>query len=149
MMSLTSADTNLFVYAADPDSAQHESARAFLMGCGDGFVISQLILVELYMLLRNPAVFKKPYSAREAAGYCQTLARSPKWRCVDYDPLVAKKLWRWAEDTKQGYRGIIDARIGLTLRHHGVTHFATANVKDFEGLGFERVWNPLIEESQE
>ena len=144
MMSLTSADTNLFVYAADPDSAQHESARAFLMGCGDGFVISQLILVELYMLLSNPAVFKKPYSAREAVDYCQALARSPKWRCVDYDPLVAKKLWRWAEDTKQGYRGIIDARIGLTLRHHGVTHFATANVKDFEGLGFERVWNPLI-----
>ena len=100
------------------------------------------------MLLRNPAVFKKPYSAREAAGYCQALTRSPKWRCVDYDPLVAKKLWRWAETTEQGYRGIIDARIGLTLRHHGVTHFATANVKDFEGLGFERVWNPLIDESQ-
>jgi hypothetical protein len=32
----------------------------------------------------------------------------------------------------------------LTLRQCGVTHFATANVKDFEGWGFEKVWNPLI-----
>ncbi|MFM8358316.1 MAG: hypothetical protein ACKOET_07130 [Verrucomicrobiota bacterium] len=30
------------------------------------------------------------------------------------------------------------------LRHDGVTEFATANVKDFEGFGFERVWNPLL-----
>jgi len=97
------------------------------------------------MLLRNPAVFKKPYSAKEAAGYCTALARSPKWRCVDYDPLVAKKLWQWAEKTKRGYRNIIDARIALTLQHHGVRQFATVNVKDFERLGFEKVWDPLEE----
>jgi hypothetical protein len=24
-----------------------------------------------------------------------------------------------------------------------VTEFATVNVKDFEGLGFRKVWNPL------
>ena len=27
--------------------------------------------------------------------------------------------------------------------NHGVTEFATANVKDFQGFGFTRVWNPL------
>jgi hypothetical protein len=31
----------------------------------------------------------------------------------------------------------------LTLRRQGVTDFATANVKDFKGFGFRRVWNPL------
>jgi toxin-antitoxin system PIN domain toxin len=143
---MISADTNLFVYAADPDSPDHQVARRFLESCGDDFVVTRLILVELYMLLRNPAVFKQPYSAREAAGYCQALEKSPRWRCVDYDPAVAKKLWRLAERNNRGYRGIIDARIGLTLRHHGVTHFATANVMDFEGLGFEKVWNPLLED---
>ncbi|MEM7699217.1 MAG: PIN domain-containing protein [Verrucomicrobiota bacterium] len=142
---MTSADTNLFIYAADPDSTWHRSARDFFKGCGDGFVVSQFVLVEVYMLLRNPAVFRKPYSTREAVEYCRALAGSPKWRCVDYDPMIAKKLWQWAEQTERGYRGIIDARIGLILRHHGVTHFATANVKDFEGLGFEKVWNPLTE----
>jgi len=31
----------------------------------------------------------------------------------------------------------------IAWRHHGVTEFATANVKDFEGFGFARVWNPI------
>lgn len=31
----------------------------------------------------------------------------------------------------------------MTLIHQGVTEFATANVKDFEALGFQKVWNPL------
>lgn len=42
------------------------------------------------------------------------------------------------------FRRIIDARLGLTLLHHGVTEFATTNPKDFTGLSFQRVWNPLI-----
>lgn len=58
-------------------------------------------------------------------------------------PEISAKLWKWAETTRRGFRNIIDARIAFTLRHHGVTHFATANVKDFQGLGFEKVWNPL------
>jgi hypothetical protein len=31
--------------------------------------------------------------------------------------------------------------LALWLRRQGVTEFATANVKDFEGFGFDRVWN--------
>ena len=27
----------------------------------------------------------------------------------------------------------------------GVTEFATVNVKDCEGLGFRKVWNPLVQ----
>jgi len=29
------------------------------------------------------------------------------------------------------------------MLQQGVTEFATLNVKDFQGLGFQRVWNPL------
>ena len=39
----------------------------------------------------------------------------------------------------------IDTRIALTLRHHRVTHFARANVDDFQGFGFRQMWNPLEE----
>jgi len=39
---------------------------------------------------------------------------------------------------------IHDTRSALTLLAHGVREFATANVKDFGGLGFKRVWNPLL-----
>jgi hypothetical protein len=40
-------------------------------------------------------------------------------------------------------RPIFDARLAYTLRHHGVTHFASSNEKHFGEFGFERVWNPL------
>jgi predicted nucleic acid-binding protein len=39
---------------------------------------------------------------------------------------------------------IFDARLALTLRHHGVTEFATRNENHFAGFGFTRLWNPLL-----
>ncbi|MDB6071966.1 MAG: hypothetical protein JWL81_3137 [Verrucomicrobiales bacterium] len=144
---MITADTNLFIHAADPASAQHAKARDFFEGLESEtreFVVCELVLVELYMQLRNPAIFVRPYSAREAADYCNALKSNPLWRCVDYSHDVAKHLWKWAAETKAGFRQIIDARLGFTLRHHGVTHFATANVKDFKSVGFEKVWNPLL-----
>ena len=38
---------------------------------------------------------------------------------------------------------MFDARLALTLRHHGVTEFATRNEAHFTHFGFTRVWNPL------
>ena len=40
----------------------------------------------------------------------------------------------------------VDARIAYPLLHHGVRQLATRNVKDFEGLGFDRVFDPLVDE---
>ena len=149
-MKRTTADTNLFIHAADPDSPNHASAREFFRELdsqtdGSEFVLCELVLIELYMQLRNAAVFVKPYTAKESAAYCQALKQNPKWRCVDYDNAVSTKLWQWASTTRFGFRRIIDARLGLTLRHHSVTHFATANVKDFQEFGFQRVWNPITD----
>ena len=142
---MLSADTNLLIHAADPDSPSHQRARTFFESVGkeDEFVLCELILVELYMQLRNPAVFANPCSAKEAAKYCQALKANPTWRSVDYEPPISRKLWEWASGTKAGFRQIIDARIALTLRHHGVTRFATMNVKHFRDFGFTQVWNPL------
>ncbi len=149
-MNRTTADTNLFIHAADPDSPYHAQARDFFSQVnsqnGDTeFVVCELVLIELYMQLRNAAVFVKPYSSAESAAYCLALKQNPKWRCIDYDNAVSAKLWQWASTTKFGFRRVIDARLGLTLRHHGVTHLATANVKDFQEFGFQRVWNPMME----
>lgn len=151
-MNRMTADTNLFIHAADPDSPHHARARQFIQSTSSRlaqkeseFVLCELVLVELYMQLRNPAIFKKPYSAKESADYCLALKSNPAWRCIDYEVGVSQKLWQWAGTTKAGFRRIIDARLGLTLRHHGVTELATANVKDFTEFGFDRVWNPLVD----
>jgi hypothetical protein len=41
------------------------------------------------------------------------------------------------------FRKLYDSRSALGMIAQGVTEFATVNVKDFERLGFRRVWNPL------
>lgn len=143
---ILSADTNLFLYAANPDSPNHAVAQRFFAMEASGqqrFLLCGLVLVEIYMQLRNPTVFRKPRSSKEAATFCQTLRSNPAWEYGDYEPDVAKPLWQWAAKTTTGFRHVIDARLAYTLRHHGVTHFATANAKDFGGFGFEKVWNPL------
>ena len=140
---MISVDTNILVYAANPSATRHEKALAFMSGYSDKeLVLCELILIELYMALRNPAIFPKPYSASQSASYCQKLKTNPQWRYIDYEPTVSSKLWEWAKATNQGFRQMIDARIALTLQHHGVDEFATANIKDFSGFGFKKLWDP-------
>jgi toxin-antitoxin system PIN domain toxin len=140
---MISADTNLFLYAANSASPNHQAAKQFFASMGTEFVVCELVLIEIYMLLRNPAILQTPLSSSKSAGFCKTLRTHPKWQHIDYEPSVAPKLWNWAEKSRKGFRKIIDARLALTLLEHGVTEFATANVKDFEEFGFERVWTPL------
>jgi hypothetical protein len=83
------------------------------------------------------------------------LFREAKRIAADYEMSFAEVVRRSLERTLAAYppkgaaapqfarRRIYDTRLALTLRHHGVSDFATANVKDFEGFGFSRVWNPL------
>ena len=143
---ILSADTNLFLYAANPDSPYHGAARRFFENDANGdqrFLVCELVLVEIYMQLRNPAVFKKTKSASEAATFCRSLRSNPRWEYADYEPDVSGAVWNWVATTSGSFRHIIDARLALTLRHHGVTQFATANTKHFDGFGFERVWSPI------
>lgn len=99
------------------------------------------MLVELYLLLRNPAVLKQPLTPELAAGTCLTYRTNPRWRLVENAP-VMDEVWRLAGQPGFARRRVFDARIALTLIHHGVTDMATANVKDFADFGFTRVWNP-------
>ena len=55
-----------------------------------------------------------------------------------------ESLWRAASKEGFAFRRLYDVRTALSLLAQGVTEFATANTKDFTGLGFRRVWNPLV-----
>ncbi|MDF1741586.1 MAG: PIN domain-containing protein [Verrucomicrobiales bacterium] len=144
-----SIDTNLFIYAADPDSPYHSEARQFFssiksMPAGDVYVCG-LVLTEIYMQLRNPAIFKKPYSNTQSVDFCRKLKSNPAWAYIDYSDVIFEKLMDFEHRKSRGFRRVIDARIALTLRHHGVTYFATANVKNFKGFDFEAVINPITD----
>jgi toxin-antitoxin system PIN domain toxin len=143
-----SIDTNLLFHACNADSPHHAAARAWLGSVerDENVAVSEFILAELYGLLRNPAVLKYPLSPAEAVAMVQAYRRHPRWRLLGF-PVESRRLhdvlWQQAAASDFAFRRLYDARTALTLHAQGVTEFATANVKDYAGLGFLRVWNPI------
>jgi len=145
---MTSCDTNILFVALESSRPGHAEARAFLEEYGDDpeFALCELVLLELYVLLRNPAIARRPLEADEAVELIQALRRNPRWDVLDYPgpaAAVMTKLWQRAAQPGYARRKVFDAPLALTLRHHGVREFATANERDFTDFGFKRVWNPL------
>ena len=146
---MISFDTNLLLYSLNRDCPEYHDARAFftsLPSAPGEVAVCELVLVELYVLLRNPAVLKNPLDAADAAALAQTFRQHPTWTLIDHpggDSTVMEEVWRRAAQPGVGRRVIFDARLALTLRHHGVSEFATRNEAHFAGFGFIRVWNPL------
>jgi toxin-antitoxin system PIN domain toxin len=143
---MISIDTNVLLYSLNPNSIWHEAAVDFLrqnLGVQSvRIAITDYVLVELYVLLRNPAVMAKPLSAQGARDLVTAYWDAPNVSRIE-NANVMDEVWKLAGGMDFARRRIFDARLALTLRHGGVTHFATTNVKDFEGWGFEKVWNPL------
>lgn len=143
-----SIDANILLYAFSSASPVHEQARGFVeeLTPSRSVAISELVLVELYTLLRNAAVLTRPLRASQAVGVIQAYRRHPHWSILGFDsasPGLHEELWERAGQSRFARRRIYDVRLALLLRRQGVTELATANVRDFEGLGFERLWNPV------
>ena len=146
---MISFDTNLLLYSLNSDGPEYRDARAFfasLPSVPGEVVVCELVLIELYVLLRNPAVLQNPLDAADAAALVQSFRQHPGWTLIDHpggSSTVMEEVWRRAAQPGAGRRVIFDARLALTLRHHGVSEFATRNEAHFSGFGFTRVWNPL------
>jgi predicted nucleic acid-binding protein len=136
-----SIDTNILLHGFNEDSPQQVAAMGWLESIAqeEAVAISEFMLAEFYGLLRN-------LSAEEAVEVIQVYRRHPRWRLIGF-PIESRSLhdalWQKARAKDFAFRRLYDARSALTLVTQGVTEFATVNVKDFVGLGFQRVWNPL------
>ena len=67
---LASVDANVLVYALNRRAPEHEAARSFLerLAGQDNVVLAEQTLVEVYLLLRNPAIFRGPCLPRLRQG---------------------------------------------------------------------------------
>lgn len=145
---MLSIDPNLLLHAFNADSPSHPAAAAWLTSLRDDedVALSEFILAEFYGLLRNPAVLAHPLAADDAVEVIQTYRRHPRWRLIGF-PVESRTLhdalWQKARGKAFAFRRLYDARSALTMVAQGVTDFASANVKDYEGCGFRHVWNPL------
>ncbi len=145
---MISLDTNILLPAVESGNADHARAAAFMASLDDrkDVAISEFILLELYGLLRNPAVLARPLNPTAAVDVCEAFRHHPRWQIIGF-PTESRAfhdaLWPRLRDKTFARRRAYDWRAGLSMLRQGVTEFATVNVKDFEGLGFARVWNPL------
>jgi len=143
-------DTNVLLYSLNPASEWHDRALGFLrQNFGSSSVriaITDYVLVELYVHLRNPVVMANPLPSDAARDLVTSYWKIPNVMRIE-NAIIMDAVWGLAGGRDFARRQIFDARLALTLRHGGVTHFATSNVKDFQGWGFEKVWNPLLPEN--
>ncbi len=144
-----SIDTNILFHAFNEDSPHHDSAYDWLISIqrDEDVAISEFILAEFYGLLRNPAVLKHPLNSEDAVEVIQTYRTHPRWRLIGFPTesrMMHDDLWKYAKEKSFAFRRLYDARSALSMIAQGVTEFATVNGKDFQNLGFRRVWNPLI-----
>lgn len=142
-------DTNLLLYAYSEAAPEHQAAQGFIRSlASEGRVaLSEFVLVEFYGLLRNPAVLEHPLSPAQAVKVIQAYRSHPVWQVVGFpadSKAVHEDLWTRAGNPRISRRAIFDARTALSLRTFGVKELATSNPKDFQGFGFDRVWNPLV-----
>ena len=141
---MLSIDTNILFYSMVKTASYHDAACSYLEGLGDctDVAIAELVLVELYLLLRNPKLLSSPLGASEAVRVCDIFRKHPSWQLIENADIM-DSVWKTASQHGFARRRIIDLRLAKTLQAHGVTEFATANEKDFQNFGFDKVWNPL------
>lgn len=147
---MTSIDANILLYSYCEASPQHSRALGFVQSLTgrEDVALSEFVLSEVYLHLRNPAILIKPLAPAEAVAVIQTYRQHPRWRVLGFPPHgrdIHTALWKAAARAGFPRRRIFDIRTALCLRAFGVTEFATANVKDFETSGFDRVWNPVAD----
>ena len=147
---MLSIDTNHLLYCYSEASPQHIAAREFIESLShrEDVALSEFVLTEFYLPLRNPAVLAQPLTAPEAVTIVQSYRQHPRWKVFGFPPTSRElhaELWQQAAAPDFARRRIFDTRTALSLRAFGVTEFATANVKDFAGFGFAKVWSPIAD----
>ena len=144
---MISVDTNILLFSYCEASPYHADAKAFLasLATREDVALSEFVLSEFYLHLRNPVILAQPLDADEAVEVIQSYRQHPRWQVVGFPPRsrdLHSALWKQAATHHFARRRIYDVRTALCLQAFGIKDFATANVKDFEGLGFSKVWNP-------
>ena len=145
---MISIDANILLYSYAVASPFHLPAKRFLEELSDreDVALSEFILTEFYLLMRNPAVLEHPLDAPSAAAVIASYRKHPRWKTLGFPPRSRElhdELWKQAATRDFARRRIYDTRTALSLTTFGVTDFATLNLKDFQNLGFKKVWNPL------
>ena len=141
---MLTVDTNILFYSLNKNCVEFGRAHEFMCKHQESrdFAICDLVLVELYVLLRNPRLLAKPMGAKAAVKTVENYRNNPNWKIVDYPGNLTQAILNYAAKPTFRYQRIYDVRIALSLLHHSIDTIATRNTKDFDGLGINTI-NPI------
>jgi len=141
-----SLDTNILVYAADEDAAEHKAASVVvdeMLANPSEWILADQVLFEFYRAVRNSRVFRHPLGAKEAALRVQFLqSESGVARCC-YELGQWEEVFSRLADRSTPAARTHDIVLGVTLQANGVKRFFTRNTKDFHAIGFRELINPV------
>lgn len=140
-------DTNLLLYAVNPDADEHKDAYALIESWRSDdrrWYVSWNIIYEFLRVSTHQKVFKKPLTLLLAKDWIATLLRSPSVSVLSPTDRHFEVL---AELTAlhPRLRGnlVHDLHTVVLMREHGITEIRTADA-DFHQFRFLSVVNPLV-----
>lgn len=115
---MIACDTNILFPALEASHPDHGAARAWLesMVGNESFALCELVLTEVYTLLRNAAICAEPLSAAAAVALIENLRGNP--------PLARARPSRAGSDGQGVGCGPPDRVSAADLRHPAGAHFA-------------------------
>ena len=139
-------DTNLLLYAVNPDSPDHGRARAVLEEWRRGEIswfITWGIVYEFLRVSTHAAVFPRPLDLPSARAWIEALLAGPRSALLvetaRHDEILAELV---AAHPRLRGNVVHDLHTAALMREHGVTEIRTADT-DFHQFPFLTVVNPL------
>ena len=142
-------DTNLLLYAINPDSSDHAGAQELLEQWRRGdrsWFLTWGIVYEFLRVSTHPNVFPKPIDLPRARHWIGALLASPSAGLLAPTDRHFEVLGELATQHPRLRGNIIhDLHTAALMREHGVTEIRTADT-DFHQFKFLTVVNPLVRE---
>ncbi|HEU4996620.1 MAG TPA: TA system VapC family ribonuclease toxin [Gemmatimonadaceae bacterium] len=139
-------DTNLLLYAVNPDSTDHAAARALLEEWRQGersWFLTWGIVYEFLRVSTHPRVFPQPLDLPTARRWLELAISVPQAGILVETDRHADVLRETAElHPRLAGNMVHDFHTAVLMKEHGVEEIRTADV-DFHQFQFIRVVNPL------
>ncbi len=139
-------DTNILLYAADRDFAEHGRCRELLLewrAQATPWYLTWGILYEFLRVVTHPKVLRKPFTTKEAWAFVEALLASPSLGVLietERHAAVAAELL--ARDGAVSGNLVFDARTAILMKEHGLRTIYTRDM-DFHRFSHVEVIDPL------
>lgn len=139
-------DTNVLLYAANTDVAEHAPARDLLARIGrspDAWYLTEGIVYEFLRVATHPKVFPVPLAARDALAFVGALLGCSNVHVLVAGPRHWEVLAEILDDLVHPSGNLMfDVRTVALMREHGVSRIYTTDTDLLQFSGIE-VRNPL------